>query len=108
MSSTRETIYKDDEVWVQCDYVEERTIISLHLDFKSESWSPGFFKKLKALFIKVTDDFRRQGYKEIYGVPLDDDARAKKLARLFGFQEIYKSEYESSRLSVMRISLDRI
>jgi len=99
--TVRELLYEDENVYVTCDYISNRTKVALHLDIKKGKWSPSMFKKSKNVFKGLLEYFKINGYKEVYATPLENDIKAKKLISMFGFKEIYQAE----GLIVMKIEI---
>jgi len=85
--SVREKIYEDSNGEVLCDYLFDRTKISLHLNFKPGAWSPSKFRQYKKIFQKMLLDFRDKSYTEVYALPFENDVKAQKLIAMFGFKE---------------------
>lgn len=87
MPPVREKIYEDSDAEVLCDYLFNRTKISLHLNFKPGAWTPSKFKQYKKIFQKMLSDFRDKRYTEVYALPFENDVKAQKLITMFGFKE---------------------
>jgi RimJ/RimL family protein N-acetyltransferase len=102
MSTIRVTLYEDEEVLVECDYLFNRTKVAMHISFNEEVWSHSFFKRMKYLYIDILQNFKKEGYTEIYGAPLRDNLKAKKLAKMFGFKDFF----ENNELYLMRMEIN--
>ena len=87
MSPVREKIYEDANGEVLCDYLFDRTKISLHLNFNPGAWTPEKFKQYQRIFQKMLLDFRDKSYTEVYAIPFENDIKAQKLIAMFGFKE---------------------
>jgi RimJ/RimL family protein N-acetyltransferase len=102
MSTIRVTLYEDEEVLVECDYLFNRTKVAMHISFNEEVWSHSFFKRMKYLYIDILQNFKNEGYNEIYGAPLKGNLKAKKLAKMFGFKDFF----ENNDLYLMRMEIN--
>ena len=87
MPPVREKIYEDSDIRVLCDYLLDRTKISLHLTFNTGAWTPSKFKRYKQIFKGMLLDFRDKRYTEVYATPFENDVKAQKLIAMFGFKE---------------------
>ena len=87
MPPVREKIYEDADAVVLCDYLFDRTKISLHLNFSPGAWTPSKFKRYQIIFQKMLSDFRDKRYTEVYALPFENDIKAQKLITMFGFKE---------------------
>ena len=99
MSSIREILYEDNDVCVECDYLDNRSSIVLHLKEIKSPWSPSLFKRFNQILNELIEDFKKKGYVEIYAIPTKGDDRAKKLISLFGFDVLYVAKND---LTVMK------
>jgi RimJ/RimL family protein N-acetyltransferase len=102
MSTISFTIYEDEEVLVECDYLFNRTKVAMHISFNEEVWSHSFFKRMKYLYIDILQNFKNEGYNEIYGAPPNGNIKAKKLAQMFGFKDFF----ENNELYLMRMEIN--
>lgn len=98
----RELIYQDDDILVECDYIVNRTKVSIHLTINSDVWSHSFMKRMLKIYEGIVDNFKKEGFTEIYGAPVKGNIKAKKLAKLFGFKDIY--ENDELYLMIMKIN----
>lgn len=87
MQPVREKIYEDSNGEVLCDYLFDRTKISLHLNFNAGAWTPSKFRQYKKIFQSLLSDFRDKRYTEVYALPFENDVKAQKLITMFGFKE---------------------
>ena len=92
MTSIRVTLYKDEELLVECDYLFNRTKVAMHVSFNEEVWSYSFFKRMLNIYNSIIQNFKDEGYTEIYGAPVKGNLKAKKLAKMFGFKEFYEND----------------
>lgn len=89
MPPVREKLYEDADICVLCDYLLNKTAVSLHLSFNPGAWSPAKFKRYKGIFAKQILPFLRdKSYKEVYATPFENDVKAQKLIAMFGFKEL--------------------
>ena len=106
MSSIRVTLYEDDEVLVECDYLFNKTKIAIHISFNEDVWSHSFFKRMMYIYVGILDNFKKEGYTEIYGAPikapLKGNLKAKKLAQMFGFKDFF----ENNELYLMKMNIN--
>jgi hypothetical protein len=102
MSSIRVTLYEDEDVLVECDYLLNRTKVAMHISFNEEVWSHSFFKRMVYIYVGILDNFKKEGYTEIYGAPLKGNLKAKKLAKMFGFKDFF----ENNDLYLMRMEIN--
>ena len=92
MPPVREKIYEDADAQVLCDYILNRTKVTLHLSFSDGAWSPNKFKRYKGIFAKQILPFLRdKSYKEVYATPFENDIKAQKLIAMFGFNEFARN-----------------
>jgi hypothetical protein len=89
---TRETLYQDADVELLCDYLFNRTKITLHLNFNDGAWTPTKFKRYKQIFQRLLANFRDKRYTEVYATPFENDVKAQKLIALFGFKEFDRKQ----------------
>lgn len=88
MPPVREKIYEDADGQVLCDYLLDKTAVSLHLNFNPGAWSPAKFKRYKDIFAtRILPFLRDKSYKEVYATPFETDVKAQKLIAMFGFKE---------------------
>jgi hypothetical protein len=87
MPPVREKIYEDSNGEVLCDYLFDRTKISLHLNFNEGAWTPSKFRQYKKIFQSLLLNFRDKRYTEVYALPFENDIKAQKLIAMFGFKE---------------------
>ena len=87
MPPVREKIYEDADGEVLCDYLFDRTKISLHLNFNEGAWTLSKFKRYKCIFSGLLSDFKDKSYTEVYATPFESDVKAQKLIAMFGFKE---------------------
>lgn len=92
MSSIRVTLYEDEEVLVECDYLFNRTKIAMHISFNEDVWSHSFFKRMMSIYDGILNNFKKEGYTEIYGAPAMGNLKAKKLAKMFGFKDFFEND----------------
>jgi len=92
MTSIRVTLYEDEELLVECDYLFNRTKIAMHVSFNEEVWSYSFFKKMLNIYNSILQNFKDGGYTEIYGAPVKGNLKAKKLAKMFGFKDFFEND----------------
>ena len=92
LPSKRVKLYEDKDVLVECDYLFNRTKISMHVTFYEDVWSHCFLKKLLHIHKDIIDNFKKEGFTEIYGAPVKGNLKAKKLAKMFGFKEFYEND----------------
>ena len=97
----RKTVYKDDEFHIGCSYLNNKEQISLHLDIIEGSWSYSVFKKIDKVFKTLIEEFKGDGYNEIYATPFKSDKKAQKLISMFGFKIIN----DHNDLTVMKIKI---
>jgi hypothetical protein len=102
MPSVRVTLYEDKDVLVECDYLFNRSKIAMHVTFEGEVWSHCFLKKLLDIYKGILDNFKKEGYTEIYGAPVKGNIKAKKLAKMFGFENYF----ENNDLYLMRMEIN--
>jgi hypothetical protein len=102
MSSIRVTLYEDEDVLVECDYLLNRTKVAMHISFNEEVWSHSFFKRMVYIYVGILDNFKKEGYTEIYGAPPKGNIKAKKLAQMFGFKDFF----ENNDLYLMRMEIN--
>lgn len=89
MPPVREKIYEDADARVLCDYILNRTKVTLHLNFNEGAWTPSKFKRYKGIFAEQILPFLRdKSYKEVYATPFENDVKAQKLIAMFGFKEL--------------------
>jgi hypothetical protein len=50
----------------------------------------------------ILQNFKKEGYTEIYGAPVKGNLKAKKLAQMFGF----KDWFENNELYLMRMEIN--
>jgi hypothetical protein len=101
MEPIRVTLYEDEEVLVECDYLFNRTKIAMHVSFNEEAWSFSFFKRMLNIYNSILQNFKDEGYSEIYGAPVKGNLKAKKLAKMFGFKDFF----ENDELYLMRMEI---
>ena len=53
MTSIRVTLYKDEELLVECDYLFNRTKVAMHVSFNEKVWSYSFFKRMLNIYNKT-------------------------------------------------------
>ena len=88
----REKLYADTDIEVLCDYILNRTKVTLHLNFNVGAWSPSKFKRYKGIFAKQILPFLRdKSYMEVYATPFENDVKAQKLIAMFGFKEFARN-----------------
>jgi len=93
MPPVREKIYEDADAQVLCDYMLNKTKVTLHLNFNVGAWSPAKFKRYKGIFAEQILPFLRdKSYKEVYATPFENDVKAQKLIAMFGFQEFARKQ----------------
>jgi hypothetical protein len=102
MSTIRVTLYEDEEVLVECDYLFNRTKVAMHISFNEDVWSHSFFKRMVNIYEGILQNFKNEGYNEIYGAPPKGNIKAKKLAQMFGF----KDWFENNELYLMRMEIN--
>ena len=102
LPSKRVKLYEDKDVLVECDYLFNRTKISMHVTFYGDVWSHCFLKKLLHIHKGIIDNFKKEGFTEIYGSPVKGNLKAKKLAKMFGFKEFY----ENDKLYLMKMEIN--
>lgn len=102
MSTIRVTLYEDEEVLVECDYLFNKTKIAMHISFNGDVWSHSFFKRMVDIYEGILQNFKNEGYNEIYGAPQKGNIKAKKLAQMFGF----KDWFENNELYLMRMEIN--
>jgi hypothetical protein len=54
------------------------------------------------IYVGILDNFKKEGYTEIYGAPLKGNLKAKKLAKMFGFKDFF----ENNDLYLMRMEIN--
>ena len=101
-SPIREIVYQDDDILVECDYIVNNTKVSIHLTINGDMWTHTFFKKMVNIYKDIVNDFKDRGYTEIYGAPVKGNLKAKKLAKMFGFTDIY----ENDELYLMKMEIN--
>jgi hypothetical protein len=101
MTSIRVTLYEDEELLVECDYLFNRTKVAMHVSFNEETWSYSFFKRMLNIYDSILQNFKDEGYTEIYGAPVKGNLKAKKLAKMFGFKDFF----ENDELYLMRMEI---
>jgi hypothetical protein len=57
---------------------------------------------MKYLYIDILQNFKNEGYNEIYGAPPNGNIKAKKLAKMFGFKDFF----ENNELYLMRMEIN--
>jgi hypothetical protein len=57
---------------------------------------------MKYLYIDILQNFKNEGYNEIYGAPPNGNIKAKKLAQMFGFKDFF----ENNELYLMRMEIN--
>jgi hypothetical protein len=102
MSTIRVTLYEDEEVLVECDYLFNKTKVAMHISFNGDVWSHSFFKRMMYIYIGILNNFKKEGYTEIYGAPLKGNLKAKKLAQMFGFKDFF----ENNELYLMKMNIN--
>lgn len=102
MSSIRVTLYEDKDVLVECDYLFNRTKVAMHISFSEDVWSHSFFKKMLYIYEGIIQNFKNEGYIEIYGAPIKGNLKAKKLAKMFGFKDFF----ENNELYLMKMKIN--
>ena len=102
MLPIRVTLYEDKDVLVECDYLFNKSKIAMHITFDENIWSHSFFKRMMYIYVGILDNFKKEGYTEIYGAPLKGNLKAKKLAKMFGF----KNYFENNDLYLMRMEIN--
>ncbi len=102
MSTVRVTLYEDEEVLVECDYLFNKTKIAMHISFNEDVWSHSFFKRMTNIYDSILCNFKNEGYTEIYGAPLKGNLKARKLAMMFGFKDFF----ENNELYLMRMNIN--
>jgi hypothetical protein len=83
----REKLYEDANGEVLCDYLFNRTKVSLHLNFNKGAWTPSKVRQYKHIFDNLLSDLRDKSYTEVYAIPFENDVKAQKLIAMFGFKE---------------------
>jgi hypothetical protein len=101
MEPIRVTLYEDEEVLVECDYLFNRTKVAMHISFNEDVWSYSFFKRMLNIYDSILQNFKDEGYTEIYGAPVMGYLKAKKLAIMFGFKDFF----ENDELYLMRMEI---
>ena len=99
--NVRKILYKDKDFRIGCDYLNNLNKISLHLDIIEGSWSYSVFKKIDKVFKTLKEEFKGDGYNEIYATPFKSDKKAQKLISMFGFKIIN----DHNDLTVMKIKI---
>ena len=97
----RKVLYKDKDICIGCDYLNALNKIALHLDITKGSWSYSVFKKIDKVLKTLIEEFKGDGYKEIYATPLKNDKKSHKLISMFGFKIINNH----NNLTVMKIEI---
>jgi len=87
MPPVREKLYEDNNGEVLCDYLFDRTKVSLHLNFNEGAWTPSKVRRYKHIFEGLVSDFKDKSYTEVYALPFENDVKAQKLIAMFGFKE---------------------
>jgi hypothetical protein len=54
------------------------------------------------IYVGILDNFKKEGYTEIYGAPPKGNIKAKKLAQMFGF----KDWFENNELYLMKMEIN--
>ena len=91
MPPVREKLYEDTDIEVLCDYIINRTKVSLHLTFKEGAWTPAKFKRYQQIFKGILENFKDKKYTEVYATPFENDVKAQKLITMFGFKEFARN-----------------
>lgn len=102
MPPIRVTLYEDEDVLVECDYLHNRSKVAMHITFNEDVWSHSFFKRMMYIYVGILDNFKKEGYTEIYGAPLKGNLKAKKLAKMFGFKDFF----ENNELYLMKMEIN--
>ena len=102
MSSIRVTLYEDKDVIVECDYLFNKTKLAMHISFNEDVWSHSFFKKMLNIYDGILQNFKKEGFTEIYGAPVKGNLKAKKLAKMFGFKDFF----ENNELYLMKMNIN--
>jgi uncharacterized protein (UPF0216 family) len=53
------------------------------------------------IYDSILQNFKNEGYTEIYGAPVRGNLKAKKLAKMFGFKDFF----ENDELYLMRMEI---
>jgi len=102
MEPIRITLYEDEEVLVECDYLFNRTKVAMHISFNEDVWSHSFFKRMLNIYDSILQNFKNEGYTEIYGAPVKGNLKAKRLAKMFGFEDFF----ENDELYLMKMKIN--
>ena len=102
MLPIRVTLYEDEEVLVECDYLFNKTKVAMHITFNEDVWSHSFFKRMVYIYDDILNNFKTEGYREIYGAPPMGNLKAKKLAKMFGFKDFF----ENDELYLMKMEIN--
>jgi hypothetical protein len=54
------------------------------------------------IYVGILQNFKNEGYTEIYGAPVKGNLKAKKLAQMFGFKDFF----ENNDLYLMRMEIN--
>jgi uncharacterized protein (UPF0216 family) len=54
------------------------------------------------MYKDIIDNFKKEGFTEIYAAPVKGNLKAKKLAKIFGFKEFY----ENDKLYLMKMEIN--
>ena len=58
MSTIRVTLYEDEEVLVECDYLFNKTKVAMHISFNEDVWSHSFFKRMVYIYVDILNNFK--------------------------------------------------
>lgn len=92
MPPVREKLYEDTDIEVLCDYILNRTKVTLHLTFKPGAWTHSKFKRYQQIFTGLLENFKDKKYTEVYATPFENDIKAQKLIAMFGFKEFARNQ----------------
>jgi hypothetical protein len=88
MTAIREKLYEDVDVCFLCDHLFNGTIPAMHLNITQGAWSVSKFKKYRSIFEdKILPFLKDKNYKQVYATPYENDVKAHKLIRMFGFEK---------------------